>query len=921
VSLQAGSRLGAYEIIGLLGAGGMGEVYRARDARLNRDVAVKVLPDALALDAERLARFTREAQLLGSLSHPNIAIVHGFEDVAGVHALVMELVDGATLADRIAEGALPLDEAVPIARQIAEALAAAHEQGVIHRDLKPANIKLRPDGTIKVLDFGLAKMLEPPAASAPSSATLSPTITTPAMTQMGIILGTAAYMPPEQARGRPLDRRSDLWAFGCVLFEMLSGVRAFDGEDATDTIAAVVRAEPPWQALPADLPAPVRLLLQRCLEKDRRKRVGDAAAALFVLGEPTLLAATAAPPAVVAEQRRSPWRTVSWSALGIVAAGVIAGAAVWALTRPDPPQVSRLAMTTSGPSLVARWVQTTHVTITHDGSTVIYVGGAAGANPAIFARRIDSLEPVLLTAQGGSPFVSPDGQWVGFASPGTLRRVAITGGPSIEIGKLDGALRGATWGEDDTIVFATQGGSGLRRIRVGDGTSEVLTKPDTARGELAHVLPRFLPGSRALLFTIAGTSNASAQVAALDLRSSPPTSKILIRGGSDARYVSSGHLVYLAGDSLRAVPFDVDRLEVGKATAVPVLGAPASLGGVAGDFEIADNGTLVYLPAGGAAAAGRTLAWVDRQGREEAISAPPRTYLYPRLSPDGTRVALDIREQENDIWVWDLVRKGFTRVTKDPGLDRMPVWADSEHLFYSSMADGTSTIYRQRADGTGTPERLERPAAGRPRFPLFLAPDGTRLLLSDGTGGAEGADLAVLRLHPDASGASAQAAKADSAVEPLIRTSAGESNGAVSPDGRWLAYQSNESGNWDIYVQPFGAGVTGVRSTVSNAGGTQPRWSHDGRELFFVSPANEMMRVRVAAGTTWSAGPPEKLFDASPYFWGGTGNPYFMYDIARDGRFLLVKLPTTSKSDTQGVDNLIVVQHWTEELKRLVPVK
>jgi serine/threonine protein kinase len=304
VSLQAGLRLGAYEIIGLLGAGGMGEVYRARDTRLNREVAIKVLPDAVALDAERLARFTREAQVLGSLSHPNIAIVHGFEDVAGVHALVMELVEGATLADRIAEGPLSLDEAIPIARQIAEALEAAHEQGVIHRDLKPANIKLRPDGTIKVLDFGLAKILDLAATGPPSSATLSPTITTPAMTQMGMILGTAAYMPPEQARGRPLDRRSDLWAFGCVLFEMLSGVRAFDGEDATDTIAAVVRGEPRWQALPADLPPAVRLLLQRCLEKDRRKRIGDAAAALFVLGEPTLIAAATPVSAIVVKPRR-----------------------------------------------------------------------------------------------------------------------------------------------------------------------------------------------------------------------------------------------------------------------------------------------------------------------------------------------------------------------------------------------------------------------------------------------------------------------------------------------------------------------------------------------------------------------------------------------------------------------------------------
>ncbi len=833
MSLQAGSRLGAYEIVGLLGVGGMGEVYRAHDTRLNRDVAVKVLPEAMALDVERLARFTREAQVLGSLSHPNIAIVHGFEDVAGVHALVMELVEGATLADRIAEGRLPLDEAVPIARQIAEALAAAHEQGVIHRDLKPANIKLRPDGTIKVLDFGLAKILEPAAAGAPSSATLSPTITTPAMTQMGMILGTAAYMPPEQARGKPLDRRSDLWAFGCVLFEMLSGVRAFDGEDATDTIAAVVRGEPHWQALPADLPPAVRLLLQRCLEKDRRKRIGDAAAALFVLGEPALLGAATPAAAVAVEPRRSSWPTAVWLALAIVAAGAIAGAAVWAITRPDPPQLSRLAITTSGASILGRSIQTQHLAVTADGSTVIYVGALAGSAPTLFARRIDSLEVVSLAQTATAPFVRPDGQWVGFVSQGVLKRVAITGGPPVEIARADGALRGATWGDDDTVVFATVGSPGLRRIPAGGGTPETLTKPDAARGELGHVLPRFLPGSRALLFTItSGPDVSAAQIAVLDLRSSPPKVKILIRGGSDARYVSTGHLVYFAGDSLRAVPFDVDRLEVGQTTPVPVLDAPATVGALVGEFEIANNGTLVYVPPGATATDGRTLAWVDRRGREEPIPAPPRAYLYPRLSPDGTRVALDVREQENDIWVWDLVRKGFTRVTKDPGLDRAPVWADSEHLFYSSMADGTPNIYRQRADGTGTPERVERTRSVRPHFPMSLSPDGIHLVFSDSTGGGGVADLMMLRLdRPVASGAAPTPAPNVDSVEPLVQTPAGEINGTVSPDGHWLAYQSNEAGGWDIYVKPFGASARGVRSTVSTAGGIQPRWSRDGRAL------------------------------------------------------------------------------------------
>jgi serine/threonine-protein kinase len=507
---------------------------------------------------------------------------------------------------------------------------------------------------------------------------------------------------------------------------------------------------------------------------------------------------------------------------------------------------------------------------------------------------------------------------VGFFGQGMLSRVAMTGGPAAEIARIDGPARGATWGDDGTIVFATAGSHrGLQRVSAAGGEPQVLTRP--ALGEIEHVLPQFLPGARAVLFTIRRPGAPTSEVAILDLRAESPTPKILIRGGSDARYLPTGHLVYVAGDSLRVVPFDLNRLEIPDATSVPVAANIAVLGGVAGEYDVAADGTLVYLDAVGGSSAARTLVWVDRSGREQPIAAPPRAYLYPRLSPDGTRVALDVREQETDIWVWDLVRNGFTRVTKDPNLDRAPVWtADGDYIVFSGMTDGTPNVYLQRADGAGTPERITQ--TRRPQFPLSLSPDGSQVVLADTGETVERADLTIVRLDPSRGrdGGSAKPVEA----EPLVRTAAGELNGSISPDGRWLAYQSNESGDWDVYVRPFanGRASSGIRSTVSTAGGIQPRWSHDGHELFYISRSNEMMRVHVTAGPTWSASTPQKLFDVSPYYFGA-GNPYFMYDIARDGRFLMVKAPGAAKTDTSSEDHIILVQNWLEEVKRAMQAR
>jgi serine/threonine-protein kinase len=927
MALAPGTRLGPYEITVQIGAGGMGEVYRATDANLGRQVAIKVLPEAFAQDAERLARFEREAKTLASLNHPNIASIYGFEkgppEVGHyTHALVMELVEGPTLADRLAAQPIPVDEAVPIARQIAEALEAAHEQGIVHRDLKPANVKVRDDGTVKVLDFGLAKMIGPDGVApddGPAKAghymTMSPTITTPAMTQLGVILGTAAYMAPEQARGKPVDKRSDIWAFGCVLFEMLTRKKAFDGEDVTDTIAAVVRAEPKWEALPADVPASIRLLLRRCLEKDRKKRIGDIAAVLFVMRDAEALSAAPAPATASTPRRASLWRQIGWYALAMTAASLLTVAAVRLLTRTDAPRVSRLELTTSGEAVLNE-VPTRRVALTPDGSRLVYVGGAVVGRPGLFVREMDKLDPVRLVADGDRPFVSPDGQWVGFIMPPLLKKVAITGGPSMEIAKIDGGFRGGTWGTDGKIIFATNRETGLLRVSSDGGDIEVLTHPDKANGELGHIWPHLLPGGHAVLFTISAAdgslaTSANSQIAVLDLRSASPVHKILIRGGSDARYVSSGHLVYFADGSLRAVRFDLDRLEI-IGSSIQVLPSLATVGGNSGDFDVAQNGTVVYVPQEEGASVARTLTWVDRHGKEEAISAEPRAYLYPRISPEGTRVALDVREGDNDIWVWDLTSRTFIRITRDPGLDRAPVWsADGQFIFYSGQVDGSSSLYRQRADGNGTPERLTKPEA--PQFPVSLSPQGTHLLLEQGTGGPANHDLMILALSaPTAGAASIREA------EDVVKTAVGEGNGSISPNGRWLAYQSNQSGDWEIYVQPF-ADRNGARSAVSTNGGTQPRWSPDGRELYYVSPRSEMMRAPVGTGAAWSRATPQVLFDARPYFLGSSlGSPYFMYDVAKDGRFLMVKPVAGSK--TRGTTaNLVVILNWFEELKRLVP--
>jgi serine/threonine-protein kinase len=918
----------------------MGEVYRATDTNLKRQVAVKVLPQAMAGDPDRLVRFQREAEVLAALNHPNIAHIYGLERQEGREgqdrqlALVMELVEGPTLADILgksqvsslkSEGrspetsdlrlqtsrALPLAEALVIARQIAEALEAAHEQGIIHRDLKPANIKIRDDGTVKVLDFGLAKMLDPVRAEGSgqradaANVTASPTITTPAMTEAGIILGTAAYMSPEQAKGRPADKRSDIWAFGCVLYEMLTGHRAFDGDSVSDILASVLAREPDWTTLPAAVPAHIRLLLQRCLTKERRQRIADISVARFLMNEaPGLLSAqgTTVPPSPASASRRAAWSRFGIPAAALVVGGLTAGATMWLFSRPAAPAVNRWMLTPTGAAAPGRVniVQDT-VAISPDGRRLVYVAGGS-----LFERALDELEPVrVATSQAsimGSPFVSPDNQWIGFGDTVWLRKVTVTGGPAVPICETDGNLRGASWNPDGTIIFATNNlATGLQRVSSNGGQPTVLTKPNRDQGEGDHLFPQVLPGGQAVLFTILPTTGGieNAQVAVLDLRTG--TQKVVVRGGGRARYVTSGHLVYAVSGGLRAVGFNLDSLET-RGTPTPVATGVVNPSPIAADFDVSGDGTLFYITGGAQGVVQRSLVWVDRQGREEAIETPLRAYTFPRLSPDGRQVALDIRDQESDIWILDLGRNVLRRLTFDPGVDGIPAWTPdgSRVLFNSQVGGGARELFWQSADGRGKAERLIQSAFTE--SVTSVTKDGRQAVLYET---AASRDIKLLSLDDGHE------------IRPLIATPSDERNGDLSPDNRWLAYDSNESGQFEVYVRPF-PDVNSGRWQVSSGGGSRPLWSRDGRELFYLGPNSALMSVPVNAGPAWSAGTAIRLFQG-PYFAGAPDQTARTYDVTPDGkRFLMIR---SAAAGEQASESLVVVQNWSEELKRRVPLK
>ena len=924
MSVAAGTRIGSYEVIDVIGAGGMGEVYRARDTRLHRDVALKILPEVFASDAERLARFEREAHVLASLNHPNIAAIYGLEEGRPeggpddgnvgtgfnrpVRALVMELVEGETIADRIARGPMSLDEALPVARQIADVLQAAHEQGIIHRDLKPANIKLRPDGSVKVLDFGLAKALEP-AGSIAGAATISPTITSPAMmTGIGMLLGTAAYMSPEQAKGRPADKRSDIWAFGCIVYEMLTGRRAFEGEDVSDTLANVLKSSPEWSALSADVPPRIRALLTSCLQKDRTQRMADIAVAQFLLNDGTQLESFAAakPPARV--ERRGMRDVLAWTlcAAALVTVGVVI--TMWAPWRgASAPRPVRFEIAPPPAVPVVPAGGDVNVAVSPNGERIVYVSsqfgfGVGGGGAQLVLRDVGRLEPVPIRGTiGRYPFFSPDGQWIGFFLNGELKKVSVTGGPSITVCRFSGQPSGATWGPQNTIVFATSDPTtGLFSVPAGGGEPTLLTKPDTARGERDHANPVFIGGRNAVLFRITSSSAETAEVAVLDLANG--RSQVLIRGGENASYVEGGYLVYAALGTLRAVRFDVETLQV-TSDAVPVVDGVRQLGRGPAEFTISRNGTLAYIVGSGdAVGPRRTLVSVDRHGKEEALDAPPRAYGFVRVSPDGNRLAVDVRAQEADIWIWELRRKTLTRLTFDPASDQAPLWTpDGRRIVFSSSRAGAQSLFWQSADGTGTVARLT--TAEQPQWPTAISPDGKQVVLREV--GSNSVDLKLLNLADPS-----RSAKGRDDLGSLVATPFNDEAADISPDGRWVTYYSNESGQNEVYVRPFPNAQEG-RWQISTGGGSRPVWAKSGRELFYLGPRTEMMMVPVETSPTFSAGNASKLFDG-PWYFGNAGRSF---DVSRDGQHFFMIKEGAATDSSAAVSTVNVVVNWQEELK------
>jgi eukaryotic-like serine/threonine-protein kinase len=913
--LMSGFRIGPYDIVALLGAGAMGEVYRARDTKLNRDVALKVLPERLALDPDCLARFKREAQLLATLTHPNIAAIHGLEESTRIHALVLELVDGPTLAEHIARGGpggaagLPLDEALAIARQVAEALEAAHEKGIIHRDVKPANIKIARDGVVKVLDFGLARVWDgAPHADLSSS---------PSLTAGGIgertILGTPAYMSPEQARGQSLDRRTDVWSFGCVLYEMLTGGAPFAADTISDSLAATLEHEPDYTRLPADTPGSIRRLLRRCLEKDRKRRLDSAAGARLEIDD-----AIAPAEAEAAGRRTTPSRLTP---VGMVAlAGCTASAALvtWALMRPVPstpvlPSRFSIVAPPGKPLNVSGSAR--DIALSPDGRYLVYrFGGTNSAGSPLMVRAIDQLDgqPLAGVTYAYAPFFSPDSQWIGFFENAQLKKVSVSGGPAVTLGAVIGGALGASWGDDNSIVYATDDpNTGLWRVSADGGEPTLLTTPDAARHETEHAFPSVLPGGRGVLFTIVPTGAAeTSQVAFVDVTTG--RRKTLV-SGSQAEYIdvsragkAEGYLTYATAGTVRAVPFDPVRLET-LGTPVPVVERVPMKPSGAANYAVSRAGPLLYMIGAVDQTTPRSLVWVDRKGHEEPIRVPLRPYGTPRLSPDGTRVAVEVYDQNTDIWIWDLARETLRRLTFDPAGEGMSVWTpDGRGIIYESGHPGVPNLYRQAADGTGAVERLVTSAT--PQWPTSITPDGAYLTGFDLSGVifVPLARSTILPQHGPARGISREP------LGTLVDMRFQGNFADFSPNGRYIAYQSRESGRDEIYVRPFPR-VDSGRWQVSTAGGTRPVWARSGRELFYLDASNALTSVQVSAsGPTFSAGKPVTVFETKYV----ESNPSRHYDVSADGqRFLMIKDGPANPNAMPA--SLVVVEHWFEELTQL----
>jgi len=908
-----GTTLAHYHITAALGAGGMGEVWRATDEKLGREVALKVLPEEFAKDPDRMARFEREAKVLASLNHPNIATLYGLEtavpsgtetetgtgpnsklktqnsklpaNAGATTFLAMELVEGEDLSERIARGAIPIDEAIPIALQIAEALEAAHEQGIVHRDLKPANIKLTDDGVVKVLDFGLAKAWE--TESGDSSLSMSPTMTRHATVE-GVILGTAAYMSPEQARGKKVDRRADIWAFGVVLWEMLTGHKLFEGETVSDVLAAVLTREPDLSELPSDTPAQVRRVLGRCLQRDPRRRIRDMGDVGLELEE-DLEASDSGPESGDLEiegrsrSARLPWILAAAMGLAAVVLGLLL------MRSPVAPKgiPTHLALTLpNGLSFAMRETRPV-IAISADGDELVFNAGD-GLIDRLYRRSLSSSIAVPLegTEGGRSPFYSPDGRWLGFtADDGRLKKVSLESGQVVAL--ADGDWGGGSWGEDGSIIYTPYYLDGLWRVEVGGGTAEELTQPDPEVGELNHSWPDHIPGTDAVVFTSFRLPLSESRVELYDVATRER--RLLVSNAVFGRYVATGHLLFVREGVILAAPFDPQKLEL-TGPAAPVV-EDAFVAPFIGNsqFAVSDTGTLVHAPAS-LLQPPREVVWVDRQGREEILLEADRRYSAPSLSPDGRSVAITVEDGNPDIWVYQLDRKVLNRLTFSPRSEHTPIWYPDGRRIAFVLDAPPFHLYSVPADGSTEPAVvLESPIDS---FAEAVSPDGRWMVVRQ-LSSEEGYDLGLLEVG------------AGQDVRPLRNTSFRERFATVSPDGRYVAYESDESGRGEIYIQSFPE--PGVRTQVTRDGGGAPVWAANS-ELFYWN-GDRFFAVPVGTTPELTIGEPEALFTVSRY----STNSSREYDVTADGRRIIIaKIPEASEPR-----EVQVVLNWFTELERL----
>jgi eukaryotic-like serine/threonine-protein kinase len=913
--MQAGTQVGQYQIIELIGSGGMGEVYRARDTRLRRDVALKVLPERFSEDEERLSRFTREAQLLASLNHPNIAAIYGIEQSAGRMALVLEYVQGDTLGERIRKGVMPTGEALRVALQIAEALEAAHGKTVIHRDLKPANIKITPEGVVKVLDFGLAKMLgdEPTAASDLSE---SPTVLSAATG--GILLGTPGYMAPEQVRGKPADSRADIWAFGIVLSEVLSARRMFEGETVGDTLAKILEREPDWNQLPAATPAPVRKLLERCLKKNPKERlqaIGDAR---------TLLQEWIAHPESLAER----WENTAyplWTKILIWAAAPLMFAAGFFLRTPSgppAPAVSQFQFSLpAGQALTHNYRHA--VELSPDGRRIAFVANTLGppAQRQLYVRTLDQWDAVAIpgTERAQNPFFSPDGQWLGFQQGQQIRKVAIAGGtPTVLVENLnvgqgaDWATPGITWGKNGAVVFAKALGTGLSVVPDTGGEPQEFTTLNAEAAEASHRLPHFLPDGSGVLFTVIRFSTVTpdwkrAQVWVKSIKTGER--KLLIENAMDARYVD-GALIFARQAKLFAVRFDLATLSVAGTPVAVLDGVTHSLYGNAAitwtgaaQFSVAENGSLFYAPGSIEPPLLSSLVWIDRSGNATPITGMrPTLHFAARVSPDGKRIGFGELYVNKDIWVFDIARGTEDRATYE-GQNAFSIWSpDGARMAFRSDRTGPLRIYLTTDANARNVVDL---TMGPFDVPSSWTPDGKTLLFTRGFS-ATGGNTDIYAVSVDA----------PNKVQAVVATPASESFPELSPDGKWLAFCSDETGRPELYVQPYPG--PGKRVTITSEGAQDPAWSKNSNELFYRS-GNRMMSVRFKASDEFMPDKPIMLFQ-QPSLGGGT-TVRATYDVAPDGRFLFnqqISEPAQERAQKIFPSVLRFVLNWTEATQRLL---